>query len=355
MDYIFHIIATITSVFIGATAAFFWERLTRRKEREKELVAAGNRAIFIISRQFSVLNQLKAQIIDPVRNDPDAWVKMSAVLPRSHEDLRFDIGSLQFLLDSESPNILNELLVEEDRFFEAMKTINERSHKHYNELQPRMAGHGQHCELCDPVRGQLTVGPTSSRDKSHQQEPDRTRHKEAGLGLEHHLQPFLVDKGNGLWVRDLVVVDRAISSGQRNQDARRRNDRVGGAKITAGGQAKHERAKARQHRTRSPSTIPGVRNPHKRGKRKRGGSLPMKKENTECQKPPPPLNEPIDDGAIELESGGVLASTRPAPLSFSPLASRRWARAQLSVRRTDVLGPPNRLPSELFPNARVLV
>lgn len=139
MDYIFHIIATITSVFIGATAAFFWERLTRRKEREKELVAAGNRAIFIISRQFSVLNQLKAQIIDPVRNDPDAWVKMSAVLPRSHEDLRFDIGSLQFLLDSESPNILNELLVEEDRFFEAMKTINERSHKHYNELQPRMA------------------------------------------------------------------------------------------------------------------------------------------------------------------------------------------------------------------------
>lgn len=139
MDFILHIIATIASVFAGATAAFFWERRTKEKEREKELVAAGNRAIFVISRQFAVLNELKTQIIDPVRNNPDVWVTMPAVLPRAHENLSFDIGSLEFLLDSDSPGILTDLLVEEGRFFEAIKTMNERSHKHYNELQPKLA------------------------------------------------------------------------------------------------------------------------------------------------------------------------------------------------------------------------
>jgi hypothetical protein len=46
---------------------------------------------------------------------------------------------LQFLFETETSNLLNELLVEEDRFFEALRTANERSKVHLNELQPELA------------------------------------------------------------------------------------------------------------------------------------------------------------------------------------------------------------------------
>lgn len=135
---ILYISTTALSAFAGASAAFYWERYTKRNEEKKKATSAGNRAIFLMSQQYNVLNGLKKQLIDHVRNDPNVWINMPASLPRAHDDLRFDIASLQFLLISDNPNLLGELLVEEQRFFEALKTINERSLYHRNELQPKL-------------------------------------------------------------------------------------------------------------------------------------------------------------------------------------------------------------------------
>lgn len=137
-----YISTTILATFFGASVAFFLERQTKRQEKMQVSLASANRSLFILARQFSILNQIRNQIINPVRDDPGAWLNMPAVLPKAHDDLRYDIVSLQFLLESEEPNLLTELLMEEDRFFETMKTINERSKKHSNELQPKLAAMG---------------------------------------------------------------------------------------------------------------------------------------------------------------------------------------------------------------------
>lgn len=134
-----YISTTVLATFFGASAAFFLERRTKKKENKIASLASANRSLFILSRQFGILNQIRNQVINPVRHDPGAWINMPAVLPKTHDDLRYDIGSLQFVLESEEPNLLTELLMEEDRFFEALKTINERSKKHSNELQPKLA------------------------------------------------------------------------------------------------------------------------------------------------------------------------------------------------------------------------
>jgi hypothetical protein len=137
-----YISTTVLATFLGASAAFYLERRAKQKENNRASLASANRALFILSRQFGILNQVRNQVINPVRNDPGAWINMPAVLPKTHDDLRYDIGSLQFLLESGDPNLLTELLMEEDRFFEAIKTINERSRKHSNELQPKLAAMG---------------------------------------------------------------------------------------------------------------------------------------------------------------------------------------------------------------------
>jgi len=141
-DFTLYISTTILATFFGASAAFYLERQTKKQENKQVSLASANRSLFILSRQFGILNQFRNQVINPVRDDPGAWINMPAVLPKTHDDLRYDIGSLQFLFESEEPNLLTELLMEEDRFFEAMKTINERSKKHYNELQPKVAALG---------------------------------------------------------------------------------------------------------------------------------------------------------------------------------------------------------------------
>ncbi|MFC1825390.1 hypothetical protein ACFL9T_21975 [Thermodesulfobacteriota bacterium] len=137
-----YVSTTILATFFGASAAFFLERRTKKKEYKQVSLSSANRALFILSRQFSILNQFRNQVLNPLRDDPGAWINIPAILPKTHEDLRYDIGSLQFLFESADPNLLTELLMEEDRFFEAIKTINARSNKHSNELQPKLAALG---------------------------------------------------------------------------------------------------------------------------------------------------------------------------------------------------------------------
>lgn len=141
-NYILYISSTILATFFGASFAFNWERRTKEKEKKQVSLASANRAIFKLSRQFGILNQLKNQTINPVRDDPVAWLTMLPVLAKDHYDLHHDIAGLQFLFESEEPNLLTELLMEEDRFFEALKTLNERSSKHLHELQPKLAALG---------------------------------------------------------------------------------------------------------------------------------------------------------------------------------------------------------------------
>ena len=154
-----YVSTTILATFFGASAAFFLERRTKKKEYKQVSLSSANRALFILSRQFSILNQFRNQIINPVRDDPGAWINIPAILPKTHEDLRYDIGSLQFLFESEDPNLLTELLMEEDRFFEAIKTINARSKKHSNELQPKLAALGvKEGAYCTDLELEKTLG-----------------------------------------------------------------------------------------------------------------------------------------------------------------------------------------------------
>jgi hypothetical protein len=136
---ILYISTTVLSAFAGTSAAFYLERSKKEDEEKKKELSAGNRAIFLISQQYNILNTLKNQLIEPYKDNPGAWVNIPAVLPRCHDDLRFDVAALEFLLDSSNPNILGELLVAEQRFLEAIKTVNERSILHRDRLQSQIA------------------------------------------------------------------------------------------------------------------------------------------------------------------------------------------------------------------------
>lgn len=135
-QFVLGVSSTILSTFVGASAAFHLERKQKKDDLIKMRVEIANRALFTLNRQLGILRGIRNQVINSVPNDSMRWITMPAWLPRNYDHLRFNIGELAFLFDSKDPNVLNDIMLEEDRFFEAINTLNERSHYHRVELQP---------------------------------------------------------------------------------------------------------------------------------------------------------------------------------------------------------------------------
>ena len=136
MDTIITALATLAAAFFGALFAFkFQERNEERKIRSNN-IAAGNRTMFLLLRQFNELSVIQKQIIDPDREHPAKFVAMRPSLPLNYENLRVEVNNLSFLLETKHRQILMDLLIEENRFHAAVQALNERSKVHLQEVQP---------------------------------------------------------------------------------------------------------------------------------------------------------------------------------------------------------------------------
>jgi hypothetical protein len=135
-------LATLAAAFSGARYAFHLQGQARARWPVEDRVAAGNRAIFVLIRQFNTLKTFQTQIIDPVRDDPGAFLNIRASLPFSYDSLTVDFDSLSFLLETNHRQVLGELFIEEERFRSAIQAINERWRIHLNICQPLLEGVG---------------------------------------------------------------------------------------------------------------------------------------------------------------------------------------------------------------------
>ena len=133
---------TLIAAFSGAWYAF---RLSSKNENRKliqDQLAAGNRAIFILLRQFNELSAIQHQLINPHRDDPQRYINMSPALALEFSHLRVDVDSISYLLETDDRQVLLDIIVEEERFQTAIRAINERSEFLYETIQPLFAKSG---------------------------------------------------------------------------------------------------------------------------------------------------------------------------------------------------------------------
>ena len=139
LEIILNSIATLVAAFAGAWAAFKFESTRRKKESEDRQQAAANRALYTIYNLWNVLYQFQKESIDGFRGHDDIWLSMNATLPSSYGLTSFQADELSFLLQTEYANTYSELLLEEQRFWIAIKQIELRSSILLNEVFPKMA------------------------------------------------------------------------------------------------------------------------------------------------------------------------------------------------------------------------
>lgn len=128
-------LATLVAAFYGAKYAFQFQK-DKAKEDERRLnVVNGNSVIFTMMRMITTLRNVQKQIIEPARSHPARFLQMR---PTQYlgDDIKLNIESLYFLLETDERNILGEVVIEEQRYLSAVQSINERSRIHREEVQP---------------------------------------------------------------------------------------------------------------------------------------------------------------------------------------------------------------------------
>ena len=134
-------ILTGISTLIGAFYAF---RLSERKEKVGESarrIHALNKALFSLSRQVNVIQYIRVEV-SPYDTDEKRLFCCKAAMPPDYSEVRVDLESLSFLLDSHDPDLLLRLSVEQDGFHQVMRAISLRAQYFVDQFQPAMMASG---------------------------------------------------------------------------------------------------------------------------------------------------------------------------------------------------------------------
>lgn len=124
--------------FAGALLAF---RLEESRDRAKEVrtqKAAINRALVVLGYQHNEVRTYRDLML-PYKHDIELAFNFPASQPPEHADMRQRFDDLDFLLASSTPQILFELIIEQERFDQAMAMIRHRNEFYVNQVQPVFA------------------------------------------------------------------------------------------------------------------------------------------------------------------------------------------------------------------------
>ncbi len=137
--------AALLGSFFGPWFAFKLQKQEKEKRIKAENITAGNRALFIIMRQYTRLHNIRKQFVDPVRDHPVRSIIMRPVVPAIESaDLKLDMSNLSYFLEPQREKQLQqklretlyELFLEEEKFQSVVNSINYRSQLHVEQVQP---------------------------------------------------------------------------------------------------------------------------------------------------------------------------------------------------------------------------
>lgn len=197
------LIAALIGSFLGPWIAFKLQKWEKERKIKQDNITAGNYAIYTLMCQFSRLDNVCKQIIDPIRTHPLKFVVMRAVVPLiEYEDLKYDMDSLSFFLKPQSSKklqlflrkTLSELFIEFTKFQTAISAINKRTDFLIQQAQPLL----ENAKIC-----------------LYQDTPDKLQVGEEVFSLSQYLSNILHSLkqalGHGIYQRLLQSTDQVIS------------------------------------------------------------------------------------------------------------------------------------------------
>ncbi|MFZ2269311.1 MAG: hypothetical protein WAV95_17185 [Azonexus sp.] len=148
---------SVIGTFLGASYAF---RLNEDKEHRKLDAArreALNRALFVMARQINAIHQLTSDLTT-YQSEFERAFNFPALKPPSYQDLTHNIADLEFLLDTPTPDLLMRICIEQERFFQAIASLNYRNDFYVDVVQPALSEYKLNGKLLLPADLQAVLG-----------------------------------------------------------------------------------------------------------------------------------------------------------------------------------------------------
>ena len=139
-DYFIRGLTVAVGGFIGAFSAFWLKSYEEGKKDKEKQKRALNLALFVLIRQSNAIQCIKRDL-EKYKTPFERGLSLPAMKPPDYSSLKQDIDSLQFLIDEDNAQILMELTVEQERFEQAISSINIRNEFYVKEVQPALSFH----------------------------------------------------------------------------------------------------------------------------------------------------------------------------------------------------------------------
>lgn len=135
--------ATLLGAFLGAMLAFVLQLLAQRRQERKADLMAAHRMLFCLLQQSNTLLLLQKDFIYPHLGDPGRFLSIPAVHSLDVTRNTFDFDTFDFMLETKrSRQVMYDLYLAQESYIEALRSLNERSRIHQNEVQPLLAKAG---------------------------------------------------------------------------------------------------------------------------------------------------------------------------------------------------------------------
>ncbi len=133
---------TLLAAFCGAWFAFLFAKWQSKADEKNYQAAAANRALFVLTRQFNALENIRRQRLVLLEDKLDRHLSLMPSPELNYSQWRVDFSSLQFLLATSNTELLLDLMLQDEKFHAAVQSINERSKLHLQSVQPLLVRAG---------------------------------------------------------------------------------------------------------------------------------------------------------------------------------------------------------------------
>lgn len=151
------LIQTILATFFGATFAFRLNTFKDSKKLNEDKLNSLRVALFILAQQENAL-RVVWRGYSKWEKRPDRIFNMEPMKLPEWGNLKQDYSSLAFLLN-DSPQLLLDLTIEDQRFSQAMTSVTLMSEFFVNELHPTLATRGLHKQETTLHQAEELIGP----------------------------------------------------------------------------------------------------------------------------------------------------------------------------------------------------
>jgi hypothetical protein len=139
-DYLLRVLTVALGGFIGAFSAFWLKSYEDGRKDKQKQKSALNSALFVLVRQMNAIQCIKRDL-DKFKTPLDRGLSLPAMKPPDYSNVKQDVECLHFLIENDNASLLMDLMIEQERFEQAINSINIRNDFYVNEVQPALSFH----------------------------------------------------------------------------------------------------------------------------------------------------------------------------------------------------------------------